>query len=122
MKNRSKWLIESGILDLAAGIMMIRWIRKREEAQALGGFEAGYANDAKWRKVVMIVDLVRRLVGSQAFFLLALAIANEESWLGRNVRVLWTAVVGLLQRPGEAVVAIARRDEEYPVRSAGRYP
>ena len=28
MKNRSKWLLESGILDLAAAIMMIRWIHQ----------------------------------------------------------------------------------------------
>jgi hypothetical protein len=106
MRNKSRWLIESGILDLAAAILMIRWIRRRDEAQSLGGFD-GYSSDDKWRKVVIVVDLIRRLVGSQAFFVLALALANEESWLGRNLRAVWSLIA---HRPPKQTVAMIRKE------------
>jgi hypothetical protein len=102
----TRWAIEGGVLDLAAAILMVRWIRRRGEQQSLRVWQPmgqmpgvddalGMASDAagmpfgKYKKVSIVVDLLRRLVGSQAFFFLVAACFNPHSWLGREIRSFW---------------------------------
>ena len=104
------WLIETGILDLAAAVLMIRWIRRRNELQVLdilpdrtampmldGG--AGNLPPGKWRKAGIAVDLIRRVIGSQAFFFLTLACFDRNSFLNREMRSLWRTIFHRPQLP-----------------------
>src|ERR1035438_4251419 len=91
-----KWAgpVESGILDLAAAVMIIRLIRRRNDMDSLGSIDGGAGNmpPGKWRKTGIAVDLIRRLVGSQAFFFLALACFDRQSWIHSGVRSIWGSV------------------------------
>ena len=120
------WPIETGILDLAMAVMMIRWIRRRNEAQALNiwqdrtampvvddvlGRAAGAGNlpAGKWRKAGIAVDLIRRIVGSQAFFFLALACFNKDSWLNRELRSFGRMIFNRPELP-DAKASVSLRD------------
>lgn len=92
--GRYSWIVESGILDLAAAVMMIRLVRRRNELQLLGGLDGdGIPPAGKMRKTIIIVDLIRRLAGSQAFFFLALACFSKDSWIHRGIHSVWRTFV-----------------------------
>ena len=115
----SKWMVESSVLDLAASILMSRWIRKRGHEQSLRLWQpygqipivddalgaASGANNlpfGKHQKIAIVVDLIRRFVGSQAFFFLVAAMFNKESWLNREIRRFSTVLCRKRNAPARA--------------------
>ena len=109
------WIVETGILDLAAAVLLVRWIRHRTSGQVFDGLgpDGGAANlpPGKWRKAGVAVDLVRRIIGSQAFFFLAVTCFDRQSWINREVRGLWSAVFPRPKLPAAAAGAkVTMRD------------
>ena len=99
------WLfpIETGIMDFAFVGLMVNWMRRRNRAHVLNVLDTSTATPviddilsrlsgvdsaapASLQRARMAAGAVRRLANTQAFYYLAVAAFNKNSYLNREAR------------------------------------
>ena len=88
--SRGFW--ETFILDLALAVMVTRFIKGRSETASFGVASVPSGSTGKWRKSIIVVDLARRLVGSQLFFLLVEKMMSPDSRLRSILASVWSSI------------------------------